>query len=51
MIGAIMKATGILPLEGVINGFRSKFSEKLRSEMIEGNVKAIERAYEEVKAE
>lgn len=51
MIGAIMKATGILPLEGVINGFRSKFSDKLRSEMIDGNVKAIERAYEEVKAE
>jgi pyruvate ferredoxin oxidoreductase gamma subunit len=51
MIGAIMRATGILPLEGVIDGFRSKFSEKLRSEMVEGNIKAIERAYEEVKSE
>lgn len=51
MIGAIMRATSILPLAGVINGFRSKFSDKLRPEMIEGNVKAIERAYEEVKSE
>ncbi len=51
MIGAIMKATGILPIEGVIRGFKHKFSEKLRPEMIEGNVKAIQRAYEEVKTE
>ena len=51
MIGAIMKATDILPIEGVIRGFKHKFSEKLRPEMIEGNVKAIQRAYEEVKTE
>jgi pyruvate ferredoxin oxidoreductase gamma subunit len=51
MIGAIMRATGILPLKGVISGFQSKFSDKLRSEIVEGNVKAIERAYEEVKSE
>lgn len=51
MIGAIMRATGILPLEGVISGFQSKFSDKLRSEVVSGNIKAIERAYEEVKSE
>jgi pyruvate ferredoxin oxidoreductase gamma subunit len=51
MIGAIMKATDILPIEGVIRGFKHKFSEKLRPEMIEGNVKAIQQAYEEVKTE
>jgi pyruvate ferredoxin oxidoreductase gamma subunit len=51
MIGAIMRATGILPLQGVIDGFRSKFADRLRPETVEGNIKAIEKAYEEVKTE
>ena len=51
MIGAVMKATGILPLEGLVDGFRNKFSEKFRPEVIEGNIKAIKKAYKEVKTE
>ena len=51
MIGAVMKATGILPLESLVDGFRNKFSEKFRPEVIEGNIKAIKRAYKEVKTE
>lgn len=51
MVGAVMRAAEILPLENLVDGFRSKFSEKFRPEVIEGNIQAIRRAYEEVKTE
>jgi len=51
MIGAVMRAADILPLDSLIGGFRKKFSDKFRPEVIEGNIKAIRRAYEEVTIE
>jgi pyruvate ferredoxin oxidoreductase gamma subunit len=51
MIGAVMRAANILPLDNLVDGFRSKFSEKFRPEVIKGNIKAIKRAYQEVKGE
>ena len=51
MIGAVMRAADILPLQNLVDGFRSKFSEKFRAEIVKGNIKAIKRAYEEVKTE
>lgn len=51
MVGAVMQAAEILPLENLVDGFRKKFSQKFRPEVIEGNIKAIRRAYEEVKSE
>ena len=51
MIGALIKATGILKLEGVTEDFRKKFAKKFREDVIEGNVNAINQAYNEVKGE
>lgn len=53
MMGALIKATGILDINDFITDTRHKLEEKFRNkpEVIEGNIKAIERAYEEVKGE
>jgi pyruvate ferredoxin oxidoreductase gamma subunit len=51
MMGALVKATGILNLESMLNDTRHKLEKKFknRPEIVEGNVNAIRRAYEEVK--
>jgi pyruvate ferredoxin oxidoreductase gamma subunit len=51
MLGALLKVTNIMDVEGVIKGIRKKLGSKLRPEIVEGNVKAIKQAYEEVKSE
>ncbi len=51
MIGAILKATGMMTVDGVSKSIRKKLGAKLKPEIVEGNVKAIEQAYEEVKGE
>ena len=51
MIGAILKATKIMDVDGVIKSIRKKLGAKLKPEVVEGNVKAIKQAYEEVKGE
>ena len=51
MMGALVKATSLLKFDDMIEDTRKKLEKKFRSkpEVIEGNVKAIQRAYEEVK--
>ena len=51
MLGALIKATGILDFKEMIADMRKKLEKKFKSkpEVIEGNLKAIERAYNEVK--
>ncbi|MDO8525625.1 MAG: 2-oxoacid:acceptor oxidoreductase family protein [Candidatus Omnitrophota bacterium] len=51
MLGALIKATGILDFKEMIEDMRKKLEKKFKSkpEVIEGNLKAIERAYGEVK--
>lgn len=53
MMGALVRVTGILTLEELLNDTRKKLEGKFRNkpEVIEGNLKAIERAYYEVKGE
>ncbi len=53
MLGALVKITGVVSYEDLINDTRAKFSEKFRNkpEIVEGNIKAIERAYQEVRGE
>ncbi|MEI7640462.1 MAG: 2-oxoacid:acceptor oxidoreductase family protein [bacterium] len=50
MIGALIGATKILPIESFIEDTKKKLEKKFRSkpEVIEGNLKAIRAAYEEV---
>ena len=51
MLGALIKASDVLSLEAVIEQIRKKFSHGFRPEVLEGNVRAIRRAYEEVQGE
>ncbi|HTY12864.1 MAG TPA: 2-oxoacid:acceptor oxidoreductase family protein [Candidatus Omnitrophota bacterium] len=53
MLGALLKASGMLDFKQTIDETRKKLQKKFASkpEVVEGNIKAIERAYEEVKGE
>ncbi|MBD3367421.1 MAG: pyruvate synthase [Candidatus Eisenbacteria bacterium] len=51
MLGALIKVEPLLELDSVIDEITKKFSHGFRPEVLEGNVRAIKRAYEEVEAE
>jgi pyruvate ferredoxin oxidoreductase gamma subunit len=53
MLGAVARVTGVMKLEDMLRDNREKLTKKLRNkpELIEGNLKAIERAYKELVAE
>ena len=51
MTGALIKVTALIKVENLIKGLKKKFSKKFKPEIVEGNIKAVEQAYEEVKAE
>jgi len=51
LIGALIKVTELLSLENVLADIKGKFSKKFSSKVVEGNVNAIKRAYQEVKGE
>ena len=48
MLGALVKATGMFKLEDLIEQTRHRFTGRLRQELVEANVRAIQRAAEEV---
>jgi pyruvate ferredoxin oxidoreductase gamma subunit len=50
MMGALAKATGLLDFEEMITDTKTKLEKKFKSkpEVIEGNLKAIRRAYDEL---
>lgn len=52
MLGALIKATGVLDFKEMIADTKTKLEKKFKNkpEVIEGNLKAIERAYNEVKS-
>ena len=51
MIGALLKVTDLADMEKMTSIVRKKFEGKFTKQIIEGNVKAMKRAYEEVKGE
>ncbi|MBI2914685.1 MAG: 2-oxoacid:acceptor oxidoreductase family protein [Firmicutes bacterium] len=53
MLGALIRATGVLDLEELLEDTRKKLEKKFKDKpkIIEGNMSAIRRAYEEVQAE
>ncbi|MCL4424487.1 MAG: 2-oxoacid:acceptor oxidoreductase family protein [Firmicutes bacterium] len=53
MMGALIKVAGIMDFPRFLEVMKEQLQEKFRSkrEVIEGNVKAIERAYQEVQGE
>lgn len=53
MLGALVKVTGLINFERMLEDNKKKLTAKFknRPEVIEGNIKSIQRAYEEVKGE
>ena len=49
MIGALVKISGLLDLDDVLETLRESFSKKFGEDVIQKNLSAIKRAYEEVK--
>ena len=49
LLGALLKVTGILALETALHDVEEKFSKKFNEKVVQGNLRAIKRAYEEVK--
>lgn len=49
MLGAFARATGLFSLDEVIEQTRRRFAKKLTPEMVEANVRAIQRAGEEAR--
>jgi pyruvate ferredoxin oxidoreductase gamma subunit len=50
IMGALVKATDIITLDNLVEHIREVFGKKFSTDIIEGNVKAINRAYEEVQS-
>lgn len=51
MLGALLKATGIMDRDRVAEHIRDSFGKKFSQEIIDGNVEAFTRAYEEAQSE
>ncbi len=53
MLGALIKASGLLDFSHMMDDLKKKLSKKFASkpEVIEGNLSAVKRSYEEVKGE
>jgi len=51
MIGALIKVLPILSLDTLLQSVEKKFGKKFSSKIVEGNISAVKKAYEEVKSE
>jgi pyruvate ferredoxin oxidoreductase gamma subunit len=51
MVGALTRVTGLFPVDEVVEFLRVDFGKKFPPKVVEGNISAITRAYEEVKSE
>jgi len=51
MIGALVRVSGAMKLETVFHDIEKKFLKKLGQRVVEGNIAAVKRAYEEVRSE
>lgn len=49
MLGAIVRAAGLVNLENTLHLVKEKLGAKLRTEVVESNLTALRRAYDEVK--
>lgn len=51
MVGALVRVTGMFPIEDVIEFLRADFGKKFPPKVVEGNIAALRRSYEEVQSE
>lgn len=49
MLGAVSKATGVVSLNALLEDVRKSFGKKFSQKIIDGNLEAAKRGYEEVK--
>jgi pyruvate ferredoxin oxidoreductase gamma subunit len=49
MLGAVCRVTGLVPLEHLLEDVRKSFGKKFSQKIIDGNLEATKRGYEEVK--
>jgi pyruvate ferredoxin oxidoreductase gamma subunit len=49
MLGAVCKATGLISIDHLLEDVRKSFGKKFSQKIIDGNVEATKRGYEEVK--
>jgi pyruvate ferredoxin oxidoreductase gamma subunit len=47
MLGVVARSTGIVPVNALVHLTREKLGGKLRPEVVEANVRALQRAYDE----
>lgn len=48
LLGAIARATGIIPIDTILEETEKSYGKKFDQKVVEGNLKAIKRAYNEV---
>ncbi|MBE0428736.1 MAG: 2-oxoacid:acceptor oxidoreductase family protein [Thermoleophilia bacterium] len=48
LIGALVRVSGLFPLEGVMDEVRDSLSKKFPEEVVDANLEAVKRGYEEV---
>jgi pyruvate ferredoxin oxidoreductase gamma subunit len=51
MLGALIKATNVLHIKTIYEDVKHKLGKKFTKQIIDGNITAVKRAYEEVKEE
>ncbi len=51
MIGALLAVTGVVDVEHILKSIQKKLGGKLSEGMLKGNLRAVERAFKEVKSE
>lgn len=51
MLGALAKATSFIALEALVENFKENYSKKFSSKVIEGNLAAMSRGFNEAKGE
>lgn len=49
MLGAVVKVTGLVSLEHLLEDVKKSFGKKFSQKIIDGNMKALTRGYEEVR--
>jgi pyruvate ferredoxin oxidoreductase gamma subunit len=51
IMGAIVKTTGVVTLNGLLDDIKHSFGDKFSPKVVEGNIAAIKRGYDEIKGE
>lgn len=49
MLGALVKVTGIIKLDSLLDNFKEKYAKKFKAEVFRGNLEAIQIAYNDVR--